>query len=77
VISKKTIHEIDRSCLVEPALSKEDWDEYWRGWQLFNERQFWHAHEAWENIWKRCPAESRIFFQGIIHPDKVGRHIIY
>jgi predicted metal-dependent hydrolase len=47
-------------------MTDEDWRDYEEGWRLFNERQFWHAHEAWENVWKRRPEESRIFFQGII-----------
>lgn len=63
---KKSVRQIDRSLLVEPEMSPEDWREYEGGWRLFNERQFWHAHEAWENVWKRRPEESRIFFQGII-----------
>ncbi len=47
-------------------MSAEDWSDYEEGWRLFNEKQFWHAHEAWENVWKRRPEESRIFFQGIV-----------
>lgn len=47
-------------------MSPEDWREYEEGWRLFNERQFWRAHEAWESVWKRRPEESRIFFQGLI-----------
>ncbi|MBX2991277.1 MAG: DUF309 domain-containing protein [Bacteroidetes bacterium] len=63
---KKSVSEIDVALLSEPELSFEDWKEYEEGWRLFNERQFWHAHEAWENVWRRRPEESRIFFQGII-----------
>jgi len=63
---KKTVHEIDVSLLVEPTMSVDDWREYEEGWRLFNERKFWHAHEAWEAVWKHRPEESRIFFQGII-----------
>lgn len=47
-------------------MSAEDWSNYEEGWRLFNDRQFWQAHEAWENVWKRRPEESRIFFQGIV-----------
>ena len=63
---KKTVREIDPLQLAEPRMSDEDWADYEEGWRLFNERQFWHAHEAWEAVWKRRPEESRIFFQGII-----------
>jgi hypothetical protein len=63
---KHSVHDIAPALLVEPALTDEDWREYERGWRLFNEQEYWHAHEAWENVWKRRPEESRIFFQGII-----------
>ncbi len=63
---KKVAAEIDPSCIVEPAMTTEDWQDYQEGWRLFNEREFWHAHEAWESVWKRRDEESRIFFQGII-----------
>ena len=63
---KKAAAEIDPSCIAEPALTSEDWKDYEEGWRLFNEREFWHAHEAWESVWKRRDEESRIFFQGII-----------
>lgn len=36
------------------------------GIDLFNRREYWEAHEAWEEVWQECPEESRIFFQGII-----------
>lgn len=63
---KKSTGDIDGALLSEPELSGDDWRDYEEGWRLFNERQFWHAHEAWENVWKRRPEESRVFFQGII-----------
>jgi predicted metal-dependent hydrolase len=66
VISKKSVDQIDPAQLSEPHLDDEGWRNYVHGWQLFNERKFWHAHEAWEYVWKRDPSESRIFFQGII-----------
>lgn len=63
---KRDAHNIDRSLLLEPVLSPEEQQEYERGWKLFNDGEFWHAHEAWENVWKQRPEPSRIFFQGII-----------
>lgn len=66
MIRKKAAREIDAMLLREPAMTSEDWREYHEGWTLFNTGQFWHAHEAWESVWKRRPEESRIFFQGII-----------
>jgi hypothetical protein len=43
---KKVAAEIDPSCIVEPAMTPDDWKDYEEGWRLFNEREFWHAHEA-------------------------------
>lgn len=63
---KKSPHQIDRAKLVEPPLSEEEWQQYETGWEFFNHRRFWDAHEAWEGVWKRRHEESRIFFQGII-----------
>ncbi len=63
---KKSVQEIDRSLLQEPVMTPENWKDFEKGVQLFNARKFWHAHEAWENVWKRRPEESRIFFQGLI-----------
>lgn len=65
-ISKKKPGEINRDRLTEPVLQQIDWNEYRRGWDLFNKKRFWDAHEAWEAVWLRVPDESRIFFQGII-----------
>ena len=40
--------------------------DYLTGWELFNRKEYWHAHEAWEAVWKRHPEPSRLFFEGII-----------
>ncbi len=63
---KRDVRDIDRLLLVEPALGPEGQQEYERGWRLFCDGEYWHAHEAWENVWKQRPEPSRIFFQGII-----------
>ncbi|MFQ5640373.1 MAG: DUF309 domain-containing protein [bacterium] len=47
-------------------MSETDWDDFDRGIALFNSGQFWESHEAWEDIWRRHPEKSRIFFQGLI-----------
>ncbi|MDH3251798.1 MAG: DUF309 domain-containing protein [Ignavibacteria bacterium] len=64
--AKKKPEEINPGELTEPSLSEEEWKEYMSGWDLFNRGEFWHAHEAWESVWKRRTEDSRIFFQGII-----------
>src|SRR3989304_4535536 len=63
---KKTFSEIDPTKLRELTLTEEDWDDFDRGIGLFNEGKFWHAHEAWEQVWRRHPEDSRLFIQGLI-----------
>lgn len=42
-------------------------EEYRKGIQLFNDRHFWHAHEAWEEAWlAEHDAQLRLFYKGII-----------
>jgi predicted metal-dependent hydrolase len=33
---------------------------------LFNGARYWHAHEAWETLWRAAPDEERDFYQGLI-----------
>ena len=33
---------------------------------LFNGVRYWHAHEAWETLWRAAPDEERDFYQGLI-----------
>jgi hypothetical protein len=37
-----------------------------RGVALFNQAHYWHAHEAWETLWRAAPDEDRDFYQGLI-----------
>lgn len=36
------------------------------GVALFNGVRYWHAHEAWETLWRAAPNEDRDFYQGLI-----------
>jgi len=36
------------------------------GVALFNGARYWHAHEAWETLWRAAPDEERDFYQGLI-----------
>lgn len=36
------------------------------GVQLFNQGQFWDAHEAWEEAWLEEEGEAKLFLQGLI-----------
>lgn len=33
---------------------------------LFNDRQFFEAHEVWEDAWRRTEGDERRFLQGLI-----------
>jgi hypothetical protein len=37
-----------------------------RGVALFNGLRYWHAHEAWETLWRAANEEERDFYQGLI-----------
>ena len=33
---------------------------------LFNGARYWHAHEAWETLWRAAEDPERLFYQGLI-----------
>src|SRR6187200_1813824 len=37
-----------------------------RGIADFNGLRYWHAHEAWETLWRAANDEERDFYQGLI-----------
>jgi predicted metal-dependent hydrolase len=39
---------------------------YLEGIRLFNEAEFWHAHEQWEACWLKAAEPEATFYQGII-----------
>jgi hypothetical protein len=41
-------------------------EEYLKGIALFNCREFYHAHEEWEELWKHHSGAGRDFYKGII-----------
>jgi predicted metal-dependent hydrolase len=50
-----------------PALDSREADRLFReGVALFNGVRYWHAHEAWETIWRAAPDDEREFYQGLI-----------
>jgi predicted metal-dependent hydrolase len=55
---------------VEPpavhATRNTEHDAYLRGIELFNARQFWESHEAWEEIWLVVEGVESDFYQGLI-----------
>lgn len=43
-----------------------DLHSYTHGIRLFNEQQFFDAHEILEDVWRAAPAEEKKFLQGLI-----------
>lgn len=48
---------------LEPAEADRLFGE---GVALFNGVRYWHAHEAWETLWRAAAEEERDFYQGLI-----------
>jgi len=46
-----------------------------KGVTLFNSHQFWHAHEAWEELWLHSSGEEKIFLQGLIQLAAAYYHV--
>lgn len=50
-----------------PPLDPHEQDELLlTGVALFNGGRYWHAHEAWETLWRAAQDEDRDFYQGLI-----------
>lgn len=50
-----------------PPLAPREADRlFWQGVALFNGARYWHAHEAWETLWRAAPDDERDFYQGLI-----------
>src|SRR6266550_7669303 len=50
-----------------PPLDPIEADRLFRyGVALFNGARYWHAHEAWETLWRAADDEARDFYQGLI-----------
>jgi predicted metal-dependent hydrolase len=50
-----------------PSLPREEADGLFkRGVALFNGVRYWHAHEAWETLWRAADDDERDFYQGLI-----------
>ncbi len=55
--------------LKSEILDKDDLiqeDLFLRGVKAFNERDFFEAHELWEELWSEYNLSDRIFVQGMI-----------
>src|ERR1041384_1860294 len=50
-----------------PALPDDEVEALFsRGVALFNGVRYWHAHEAWETLWRAASDDERDFYQGLI-----------
>jgi predicted metal-dependent hydrolase len=50
-----------------PPLDPTEADRLFRrGVALFNGVRYWHAHEAWETLWRAGTDDERDFYQGLI-----------
>lgn len=48
---------------------------FYEGVDLFNEGEFFEAHEAWEEIWKNTAGRKAKFYQGLIQAAVVLEHM--
>ena len=51
-----------------------DSDKYLRGIRLFNNAEFFEAHEALEDIWRAAPPENKKFLQGLVQVAVAFHH---
>jgi uncharacterized protein len=49
-------------------------DPFERGIAHFNAREFFEAHEVWEELWLLAPAQEKAFLQGIIQIAAAFHH---
>jgi len=47
---------------------------YLKGIELFNAREFFDAHEIWEELWHETHGDSRNFIQGLIQAATALHH---
>lgn len=47
-------------------MSSQLFQHYLQGIALFNQGEFWHAHEQWELCWLPANQPDRTFYQGLI-----------
>jgi predicted metal-dependent hydrolase len=54
--------------------TSEHREKFRRGVEQFNTRQFFEAHETWEEIWLASPEPEKTFLQGIIQISAAFHH---
>lgn len=56
------------------AMRPEPTDNFARGIEQFNRREFFESHESWEEAWLRAPEPDKTFLQGIIQVAAAFHH---
>lgn len=51
-------------------------DAVTRGVALFNERRYWDAHEAWEEMWLDAEGDVRLMLQAMIQFAAALHHVL-
>jgi predicted metal-dependent hydrolase len=51
---------------------KPPWEALAKGAALYNQRLYWEAHEAWEELWLELEDEPKLFVQGLIQAAAAG-----
>ncbi len=54
--------------------AKSENEQFDRGVAHFNAREFFEAHETWEELWLRAPEPQKTFLQGIIQLAAAFHH---
>jgi len=55
-------------------MNSSDNHRFAQGIRLFNQGNFFEAHEVWEEIWKETEGEEKIFYQGLIQAAAALAH---
>lgn len=50
-------------------------ERYLKGVDLFNNEDFFEAHEVWEDLWHATRGEARDFIQGLIQVTSAFHHL--
>src|SRR5687768_8942149 len=65
IVTPSTIHHL-QSTPSHAMTSDEERKLYLTGIQLFNEHEYFEAHEVWEDIWHEAYGLKYEFYQGMI-----------
>lgn len=58
------------------GIMKFDWThgDLAEGLRLYNSKEFFTAHEAWESVWLKAPEPEKTFLQGLIQVTAAFHH---